>query len=146
MLISSKRGSQGNFAIVSQRKGKKRTLGARLTPSKLIKANDRWSLDFVHDLLQNGRPLCCMTIVDDYSRTCLGIVVDSSLTGQRVCEELSLLISLYDKPARLVIRGQKPIEAMKISTREKKSGLTHFVGYVQFFNKILNIFELKMIM
>ena len=87
-----------------------------------------------------------MTIVDDYSRTCLGIVVDSSLTGQRVCEELSLLISLYDKPARLVIGGQKPIEAMKISTREKKSGLTHFVRYVQFFNKILNIFELKMIM
>ena len=28
---------------VSERKGEKRVLGARLTPNKLIKANDRWS-------------------------------------------------------------------------------------------------------
>ena len=87
---------------VSERKGKKRALGARLTPSKLSKAHDRWSVDFVHDCLENGRRLRCLTIIDDYSRTCLGIVVDSCLNGQRVCQELSLLVSLYGKPSMLL--------------------------------------------
>ena len=87
---------------VAHGQGKKRALGARVRPTKLLKANERWSVDFVHDALESGRRIRCMTIVDDYSRTCLGIVVDSSLSGQRVCEELSLLISLYGKPATLV--------------------------------------------
>ena len=43
-----------------------------------------------------------MTIIDDYSRSCLGIVIDNSLTGHRVCQELSLLISLYGKPSMLL--------------------------------------------
>ena len=34
-------------------------------------------------------------------------MIDSSLNGQRVCEELSLLISLYRTPAKLVIGGQE---------------------------------------
>ena len=50
---------------MSQRKGKKRALRARLTPNKLSKANDRWLLDFLHDCLENGRRIRCMTIVDD---------------------------------------------------------------------------------
>ena len=87
---------------VPHSKRKKRALGTRIRPTNLLKANERWSVDFVHDALESGRSIRCMTIVDDYSRTCLGIVVDSSLSGQRVCEELSFLISLYGKPATLV--------------------------------------------
>lgn len=87
---------------VKQRKGRKRAPGSRISHTELTRPNERWSLDFVHDALENGRRIRCLTIVDDYSRTCLGIVVDSSLSGRRVCEELSLLMSLYGKPTRLL--------------------------------------------
>ena len=50
-------------------------------------------------------------------------MVDSSLNGQRVCEELSLLISLYGTPVKLVIGGYTPIEVMKTSNGEEKTSL-----------------------
>ena len=50
-------------------------------------------------------------------------MVDSSLNGQRVCEELSLLISLYGTPAKLVVGGYRPIEVMKTSNGEEKISL-----------------------
>lgn len=87
---------------VKQRKGRKRALGSRISRTELTYPHERWSLDFVHDALENGRRIRCLTVVDDYSRTCLGIVVDSSLSGRRVCKELSLLMSLYGKPTGLI--------------------------------------------
>lgn len=87
---------------VVQRKGRKRALGVRVRPTTLTKPNERQSVDFVHDVLKNSRRICCMTIVDNYSRECLGLVVDRSLSSHRVCEELSLLMSLYGKPTRLL--------------------------------------------
>ncbi len=41
--------------------------------------NERWSLDFVHDLLGNGRKFRTLTIVDDFTRESIGIEVDFSL-------------------------------------------------------------------
>ena len=45
----------------------------------------RWSLDFVADTLVSGRRFRILTLVDDFTRECLGLVVDTSLTGLRVC-------------------------------------------------------------
>ena len=38
--------------------------------------NDRWSMDFVSDQLANGRRFRTLNIVDDYSRICVGQVVE----------------------------------------------------------------------
>ena len=43
-----------------------------------------------------------MTIVNDYSRECLHIVVDTSLNGQRVCEELAMLMIFRGKPEKII--------------------------------------------
>ena len=50
--------------------------------------NLRWSLDFVTDTLASGRRFRILTLVDDFTRECLGLVVDTSLTGLRVAREL----------------------------------------------------------
>jgi len=47
-------------------------------------ANISWSMDFVADGLIGGRRLRCLTIVDDCTRECLAIEVDTSITGLRV--------------------------------------------------------------
>ena len=38
--------------------------------------NERWSLDFVHDQLADGRRIRILNIVDDFSRKCVGKLVD----------------------------------------------------------------------
>lgn len=43
--------------------------------------NERWSLDFVHDSLESGRRIRTLNIVDDFTRECLAIEVDTSLSG-----------------------------------------------------------------
>ena len=56
-------------------------------------------MDFVHDRLSNGRWFRSLTIVDDFTRECLAIEVDRSLTSARVVEVLTQLFQ-----ARLLAR------------------------------------------
>ena len=43
--------------------------------------NLRWSLDFVADTLVSGRRFRILTLVDDFTRECLGLVVDTRSLG-----------------------------------------------------------------
>jgi hypothetical protein len=43
--------------------------------------DERWSLDFVSDQLTDGRRFRILTVVDDCTRECLALVVDTSLSG-----------------------------------------------------------------
>ena len=52
------------------------------------KPNERWSLDFVHDQLADGRRIRILSIVDDYSRACVGQLVATSISGMRVARYL----------------------------------------------------------
>lgn len=56
-----------------------------LVPSK---ANERWSMDFVSDQLASGRRIRVLNIVDDYSRECVGQLVETSISGHRVARFL----------------------------------------------------------
>lgn len=53
--------------------------------------NQRWSIDFIHDQLSNGRRFRCMTLVDDCTRQCLAIHVDTSIGGEAVVHVLQNL-------------------------------------------------------
>ena len=63
--------------------GRKRALGARSPVTLPEAANQRWSLDFVSDALANGRRFRVLAVVDDFTRECLGLVADTSLSGLR---------------------------------------------------------------
>lgn len=58
------------------------------TPSQ---PNERWSMDIVHDQLANGRRIRILNVVDDYSRTCVGQIVDTSISGERISRYLDAL-------------------------------------------------------
>lgn len=51
--------------------------------------NEIWSTDFVTDALFDGRRLRTLTIVDNYTRECLAIEVDSPLCGEHVVAALT---------------------------------------------------------
>ncbi len=65
-------------------------------------ANQRWSLDFASDVLADGRRFRILVVVDDFSRECLALVVDRSLSGRRVARELDRLAERRDRPVQIV--------------------------------------------
>jgi len=50
--------------------------------------NEVWSMDFVMDALSNGRRLKCLTIVDDFTKEAIDIVVDHGISGLYVARVL----------------------------------------------------------
>jgi putative transposase len=70
---------------------------------KPVDANISWSMDFVSDGLADGRRLRCLNIVDDCTRECLAIEVDTSLTGKRVVVVLERLIEQRGAPQSITV-------------------------------------------
>jgi len=68
---------------------------------RLSKANQEWAMDFVHDAAGNGQQLRFFTLVDQYTRECLALAVDTSMPSQRVIRELSAVIERRGKPQRI---------------------------------------------
>ncbi|GAC89534.1 transposase IS3 [Gluconobacter thailandicus F149-1 = NBRC 100600] len=64
--------------------GRKRATGTRSPMMLPDGPNQRWSLDFVSDVLNNGRRFRVLTVVDDYTRKCLALVADTSLSGEQL--------------------------------------------------------------
>jgi putative transposase len=71
-------------------------------PKPLI-ANDSWSMDFMSDGLADGRRLRCLTIVDDCTRECVAIEVDTSITGARVKAVLERLGDVRGLPRSITV-------------------------------------------
>ena len=55
--------------------------------------NQRWSLDFVSDTLTDGRRFRILAVVDDFTRECLCLVADTSLSGAACGRELDAVIA-----------------------------------------------------
>jgi hypothetical protein len=73
-------------AGLAVRRRKRKRIGPfeRKPLPKPLEANQSWSMDFVSDGLADGRRLRCLAIVDDCTRECVAIEVDTSITGARV--------------------------------------------------------------
>ncbi len=88
--------------MVRRRGSRKRAVGTRAPMMLPDGPNVRWSLDFVHDQLGDGRRLRILAIVDDCTRECLALVADTSISGIRVARELDRLIARRGKPRMIV--------------------------------------------
>jgi putative transposase len=60
-----------------------------------------WSYDFVADRTHDGRPLKMLTVLDEYSRECLAIVVARRLKSDDVLEVLTELFAEHGPPAHI---------------------------------------------
>jgi len=87
---------------VRRRGGRKRAVGTRAPMLLPQGPNQRWSLDFVSDALDDGRRFRILCVVDDFTRECLGLVVDTSLSGLRVARELDAIIARRGMPNMVV--------------------------------------------
>ncbi len=88
------------LAVRRRRRRRRVARGAPLAGPTRI--NERWSLDFLLDTLEDGRRVRLLAVVDDFTRACLAIEVDTSIGGRRVVDVLQRLVETRGKPAVLI--------------------------------------------
>jgi putative transposase len=72
-----------------RRRRKRRGVAIERRPLLVPQApSEVWSIDFVMDALEQGRRLKCLTIVDDFTKEAVDIVVDHGISGQYVARVL----------------------------------------------------------
>ena len=67
-----------------RKRRRKGAAGARVVIPAAVRRNEQWSMDFVSDSIVMGRKFRALTIIDNYTRECPVIEVDTSLGGVRV--------------------------------------------------------------
>lgn len=114
---------------VRKRGGRKRALGTRRPMVLPGRANERWSLDFVSDAFTDGRRFRALAIVDDYTRECLALVADTSLSGLRVARELDAIISRRGRPVTVVSDNGTELTSMAILRWCQETGVEwHYIA------------------
>lgn len=99
---------------VRKRGGRKRALGTRRPLALPSRPNERWSLDFVSDAFTDGRRFRVLAVVDDFTRECLALVADTSLSGRRLARELDEVIARRGKPRTIVSDNGTEMTSMAI--------------------------------
>ncbi len=103
----------------------------------------RWSLDFIHDSLRDGRRFRALTVVDQFSRECPAIVVDTSISGQRVTRVLEELAEVTGLPQVIVMdNGPEFTSKAMLCWAQQRGVKLHFIdpgkppqnAYIESFN------------
>jgi putative transposase len=99
---------------VKRRSGRKRALGTRRPIERPASPNARWSLDFACDAFTDGRRFRILAVVDDFTRECLALVADTSMSGVRVARELDAIIIARGRPRACVSDNGTELTGMAI--------------------------------
>lgn len=75
--------------IVRTKQRKKIARRHRVPQPLAVRPNQCWSMDFVSDKLADGRPFRIFTVVDQFTRECVWLEADRSMTGAKVAVALT---------------------------------------------------------
>jgi len=81
-----------------RKRRRKGAAGVRVVTPAPERPNQKWSMDFVTDSIVTGRRFRALAIVDDYSRECPAIEVDTSMGASRVVGVLEKLAEIRGLP------------------------------------------------
>jgi putative transposase len=114
---------------VRRRGGRKRALGTRAPIAVPAGPNQRWSLDFVSDVLSDGRRFRVLCVVDDCTRECLALTADTSLSGARVARELDAIAAVRGWPASVVSDNGTELTSTAILRWSQERGVAwHYIA------------------
>jgi putative transposase len=129
--------------LAVRRLRRKRLARPAAAVAMLIRANQEWSMDFVMDGLATGRALRLLTVVDNYTRECLAIEVDSCLSSQRVTRVLEWVMEQRGGPETVRCDNGPEFTSRHFLAwcEERRIGLLHIQpgrpmqnGYIESFN------------
>ena len=128
---------------VKQRKGRKRAIGTRTPLREVSGVNQCWALDFVSDSFLDGRRFRILTVIDEYSRECLALVADTSISGHRLARELTCLMEERGSPQVIVSdNGTEMTSKAILDWQGKQQVQWHYIapgkpmqnGFIESFN------------
>jgi putative transposase len=86
-----------------RKRRRKGATGVRVVIPSAQRPNEHWSMDFVSDSIVTGRRFRALIVVDNYSRECPVIEVDTSLGGARVVNVLERLSDTRGLPEVITV-------------------------------------------
>lgn len=90
--------------LALRRRKRKRTARiARVVAPVVWRRGEAWAIDFMQDVLTDGRRFRTLNVLDTVTRECLAIEVDTSLPGQRVVRVLDRLVEWHGKPKQITL-------------------------------------------
>jgi putative transposase len=85
--------------------------------------NERWSMDFVSDCVNTGKVIRMLTIVDDCTRECPAIEVDTSLGGLRVRRVLDRIARERGLPEAIVVDNGPEFRGRALAAWSEERGV-----------------------
>ena len=109
--------------MVRRRLRKRIAAGTRVPLPIPSRPDERWSIDFMSDQLADGRVFRTLNIVDDFTRQCLAIEVDTSLSGGRVVRVLERLCAEHGRPRTLVMDNGPELTSKALDAWAYRAGV-----------------------
>ena len=76
---------------------------ARVPQPGATAPNQRWSMDFMSERVADGHWFRILTVVDQFTRECLCLVADQSLTGETVAQALEPVVMHRGAPRSITV-------------------------------------------
>lgn len=81
-----------------KRRRKRLGIGAGM-PARATRPNQVWAYDFMEDRTETGRKLRILTVIDEYTRRCIGVEVEHRMNAKFVARTLLGLFRAHGRPA-----------------------------------------------
>jgi putative transposase len=104
---------------------KRKKAAARVPLAAATRPNQRWSMDFIHDRLVDQRGFRVLTVVDQFTRECILLLADQSLTAAKVAAALDRAISERGAPESITVDNSLNdyrLKAGRMGTTESRGG------------------------
>lgn len=113
---------------VRTKRRKRMAAAPRTVLPPATKPNERWSMDFVSDALLTGRRFRVFTLVDDFTRKCVALHVDSGISGGRIARLFDELGASVGLPSMLVCDNGPEFTSKALDQWAYKNNVTlHFI-------------------
>jgi putative transposase len=89
--------------LIVRTQKRKKAAQARVTLESAVRPNQRWSMDFVSDRLSDKRAFRVLTVVDQFTRECVLLLADHSLTASKVAAALDRALAERGAPESITV-------------------------------------------
>jgi putative transposase len=129
--------------IVRTKKRKERAQRQRVAQGAAIRPNQKWSMDFVAQRTPDGRWIRVLTVVDQFTRECLTLCADNTLSGEKVATALDKVVALRGAPESITVDNGSEFTSKALDHWAYKNGVhLDFIrpgkpvenGYIESFN------------
>jgi putative transposase len=129
--------------IVRTQKRRDRAQRHRVPLGHAVRPNQKWRMDFFAQRLPDGRWIRVLTVVDQFTRECLTLFADNSLSGEKVATALDKVVAMRGAPESITVDNGTEFASKAMDLRAYRNGVhLDFIrpgkpvenGYIESFN------------